>query len=282
MEHPKYHAHRNSLNLQHPQPRQGPTHRHQTYLESQAVNYENPPTPDQEDLWGSGATMALNRNRFSTGSASIPPALSPVYSDHSASEQTGAAAPARPPKVRDDGPLVPPKEPLDAAAATPTSAAPASFIPLETTRAYDRYSSQLAAGTMHVPSPLEPIAEVRYSLETDGVSVSGDNGATSHHARTSGASDAARAALTPSPHPAPTRAMRDSVRKITGPRDMPVTASPSVRRKPVQDMLDRRQSSEEQRGAPHRGAGAGAGAPKGNSPASGTFLTTGRETNAGC
>ena len=30
---PKYQAHRNSLNLQHPQPRPGPTHRHQSHLE---------------------------------------------------------------------------------------------------------------------------------------------------------------------------------------------------------------------------------------------------------
>ena len=211
MEHPKYHAHRNSLNLEHPQPRPGPTHRHQTYLESQAVNYENPPTPDQEDLWGSGATMALNRNRFSAGSTSIPPALSPVYSDHSASEQATTQAPARPPKLRDDGPLVPAKP----AAAQPTSssAAPAA---LETTRAYDRYAAQLAAGAMHVPSPLEPIAEVRYSLETDGVSVAAPD---------------ARDALTPSPHPvaAGPRAPRDPARRVTGPRDMPAAS----RRRPV-------------------------------------------------
>lgn len=204
MEHPKYHAHRNSLNLEHPQPRPGPTHRHQTYLESQAVNYENPPTPDQEDLWGSGATMALNRNRFSAGSTSIPPALSPVYSDHSASEQAHAQAPPRPPKLRDDGPLVPAKGAAPPPAASSAGAAP----PLETTRAYDRYASQLASGAMHVPSPLEPIAEVRYSLETDGVSV------------------AAADARTPEPRPA-----ARPVRRVTGPRDMPPAAA--SRRRPV-------------------------------------------------
>ena len=38
-EDPKYQAHRDSLNLQHPQPRPGPTHRYQRHLESQAQNY---------------------------------------------------------------------------------------------------------------------------------------------------------------------------------------------------------------------------------------------------
>jgi hypothetical protein len=202
MEHPKYHAHRNSLNLQHPQPRPGPTHRHQTYLESQAVNYENPPTPEQ-DLWGSGPTMALNRNRFSGGSGHSQPAIqpSPVYSDHSASEQAQAQAqaPARPPKIRDEGPLVPPTEPL---------------IPAENNRAYNNYTNQLTSGQMHMPSPLEPIEEVRYSLETDRNSE-------------------LRQAMTPSPHPTTARAMQSTNRKITGPREMPQSSS-SVRRKPVQ------------------------------------------------
>ncbi|CCU78326.1 hypothetical protein BGHDH14_bgh00787 [Blumeria hordei DH14] len=38
-EDPKFKAHRDSLNLQHPQPRQGPTDRYQTALESQADNF---------------------------------------------------------------------------------------------------------------------------------------------------------------------------------------------------------------------------------------------------
>jgi hypothetical protein len=198
MEHPKYHAHRNSLNLQHPQPRQGPTHRHQTYLESQAINFEHPPTPEQ-DIWGSDPTMALNRNRFSGGSGNGQPSIqtSPAYSDHSASEQ--AQAPARPPKIRDEGPLVPPTEPL---------------ITLENNRAYNNYTNQLTSGQMHMPSPLEPIEEVRYSLETDRNSEF-------------------RQAMTPSPHPTTARAMQNANRKITGPREMPQSSS-SVRRKPVQ------------------------------------------------
>jgi hypothetical protein len=175
MEDPKYQAHRNSLNLQHPQPRPGPTHRHQTYLESQAVNYENPPTPDQ-DQWGNTPALALNRNRFSAGSAQTAQTnLSPVYSDggedaysqHSASEQAhnrlppqlqAAQGPPRPPKVKsDEGPLLPPKVPLDDENSKPDSGGVPGM----------GYSSPFSNSGMHIASPLEPIAEVRYSLETD-------------------------------------------------------------------------------------------------------------------
>jgi hypothetical protein len=147
---PKYQAHRISLNLEHPQPRPGPTHRHQTYLETQAINFENPPTPDA-DHWGSAPALALNKSRFSGSSA--PRGLSPVYSDggssqHSASEQV--MGPPRPPKVKDDGPLVPPK--------IPQSNADSS---------YSMYGMPITSSGMHIASPLEPIEEVRYSLETD-------------------------------------------------------------------------------------------------------------------
>jgi hypothetical protein len=182
MEDPKYQAHRNSLNLQHPQPRQGPTPRHQTYLESQAISYENPPTPDA-DHWGNTPALALNRNRYSGGSGQHQPNdLSPVYSEedadaysqHSASEQahnrlpSQQQAPPRPPKVRsDEGPLVPPKVPLSSeneSPSTSTSSAPAQSIGFG-------YSSPFSNSGMHIASPLEPIQEVRYSLETDRSSV---------------------------------------------------------------------------------------------------------------
>jgi hypothetical protein len=65
MEDPKYQAHRNSLNLQHPQPRAGPTGRHQNHLETQAQIYEPLSSPDY-DQWGS--MPALARNRMSQGS----------------------------------------------------------------------------------------------------------------------------------------------------------------------------------------------------------------------
>ncbi|KAH8685579.1 hypothetical protein BGZ60DRAFT_365193 [Tricladium varicosporioides] len=114
-EDPKYKAHRNSLNLQHPQPRPGPTVRYQTALESQAHNFDQPMSPKSVD-WGS--TTSLNNlppqqtNRYSTGTGGTGGgALSPItdggYSNGSASNQQAPArppkeplAPERPPKIR--------------------------------------------------------------------------------------------------------------------------------------------------------------------------------------
>ena len=153
---PKYQAHRNSLNLQHPQPRPGPTGRHQNHLEHQAFNFA--PTssvgsiasPDY-DQWGSNPSLA--RNRLSTGGASQGPGnLSPIssdggYSQHSASEQQGTQS--RLGKMRDDGPLIPP-QPLAGHGQT-----------------RQMYSSPNEFASQGVLTPLAPIQEVRYSLETD-------------------------------------------------------------------------------------------------------------------
>ena len=98
-EDPKYKAHRNSLNLQHPQPRPGPTHRYQTALESQAVNYDAPMSPSSAN-W---SQTSLNRlppqktNRYSDGTNNtgrLSPVSDGAYSNGSASNQP----PARPPK----------------------------------------------------------------------------------------------------------------------------------------------------------------------------------------
>ncbi|RDI85823.1 hypothetical protein Vi05172_g4014 [Venturia inaequalis] len=244
MDDPKYQVHRNSLNLEHPQPRPGPTHRHQTYLESQAVSYENPPTPEA-DHWGNTPALALNRNRYSGGSHN-PPDLSPVYdededaySQHSASEQAHnnrgpsqqSQGPPRPPKVKsDEGPLVPPKVPLN--------------ITIDNSRPPPQpigfgYSSPFSNSGMHIASPLEPIEEVRYSLETDNASLKlGRNND-----------------LTPSPQPT---AMQSVRRNITGPRDMPprrgspggnlgtVRRKPIAARSPVQSLESYRGDSDEE------------------------------------
>lgn len=151
MDDPKYQAHRNSLNLQHPQPRPGPTGRHQTHLESQARIFEPVASPDY-DQWGSNPSLA--RNRLSGGAASQGAGhLSPIssdggYSQHSASEQQDA--PPRPPKIPDDGPLIPPQQPLAGHG-----------------QARQMYSSPNEYGGQGTLTPLAPIQEVRYSLETD-------------------------------------------------------------------------------------------------------------------
>ncbi|KIW00131.1 hypothetical protein, variant 2 [Verruconis gallopava] len=258
IEDPKYQAHRNSLNLQHPQPRQGPTHRHQTYLETQAIDYGyDGPDSDlsqvsgaQYDQWGNTPALALNRlNRFSGSSGQttqtphreedLSPVQSDAYSERSASEQAHnrlpaqqqTATPPRPPKIKsDDGPLVPPKVPFDTNdddlghSATITNPGEIGF----------GYHSPYSNSGMHIASPLEPIEEVRYSLETDRSSVA------------RGMRD--REDLTPSPRPT---AMQSITRKITGPREMPFSARKTsgntltVPRKPVASEPQREKSPGE-------------------------------------
>lgn len=105
---PKYRAHRGSLDLQHPQPRQGPTGRYQNQLETQAQTYATPESPSS-DHWGSNSSLPAvnpNQQRFSNGSR-LSPISDAGYSDAS-SRNPG---PPRPPKVKDDGPLIPERPP---------------------------------------------------------------------------------------------------------------------------------------------------------------------------
>lgn len=109
-EDPKYQAHRNSLNLQHPQPRPGPTHRFQRHLESQAQNFgSRSPISPTSDTFGSDPTLARYdpgaTNRYSGLAGTLSPISDAGYSETSRAEQ--APAPPRPPKVKDDGPLIP-------------------------------------------------------------------------------------------------------------------------------------------------------------------------------
>ncbi|KAF3043581.1 hypothetical protein E8E11_002167 [Didymella keratinophila] len=214
-EDPKYRAHRNSLNLQHPQPRAGPTGRHQNHLETEAQMYipdnvsgvsgvsgSGVQSPDY-DQWGSMPSLARNRMSAGGNSNSYNPGnLSPIssdggYSGHSASEQTGRIATGtngyasqsqqqqqqQQPKVVDDGPLIPPN----------------SGVLAGYGQARSMYSSPNEFGSQGVLTPLAPIAEVRYSLETDR----------GHY----------RGSPTPSPRPSSAH-LRASTQKPTGPRPM--------------------------------------------------------------
>ena len=109
---PKYQAVRNSINLQHPQPRPGPTHRYQTHLESQAQNFSGTRSPisPTSDTFGSDPTLARYMpapgQRYSGHAGTMSPVISEGgYSEGSAAER--AAAPPRPPKIKDEGPLIP-------------------------------------------------------------------------------------------------------------------------------------------------------------------------------
>lgn len=90
-EDPKYKAHRNSLNLMHPQPRTGQTERFRTALEHSAQDFDAPATPRSAD-WGSVNSLGrLNGNtneRYGNEGGDYWPA---------ALQQQGSA-PARPPK----------------------------------------------------------------------------------------------------------------------------------------------------------------------------------------
>lgn len=122
----KYKANRHSLDLQHPQPRQGSTRRHQTHLESQATVYPDaPPLSPDSDAFGSnpslarfhGGVMAANRpssQYYGTNTASSP---NSIPANHSAKETSSPIVPKAQPTLTsanmlrvpqfDDGPLVP-------------------------------------------------------------------------------------------------------------------------------------------------------------------------------
>ncbi|KAF4156670.1 hypothetical protein CNMCM6069_006442 [Aspergillus lentulus] len=108
---PKYRAHRDSLDLQHPQPRQGPTGRYQSQLETQAQVYGMPMTGATSDQWGSNPSMSAtnpNQNRYS-GASRLSPISDTGYSQ--TSSRAGQQGPPKPPKIMDEGPLVPERPP---------------------------------------------------------------------------------------------------------------------------------------------------------------------------
>ncbi|KAF7717615.1 Uncharacterized protein PECH_005352 [Penicillium ucsense] len=105
---PKYRAHRGSLDLQHPQPRQGPTGRYRNQLENQAQSYNTPTSPTSEQ-WGSNPSLPpalASHIRHSTGSR-----LSPISDAGYSEASSRTPGPPRPPKVKDNGPLVPERPP---------------------------------------------------------------------------------------------------------------------------------------------------------------------------
>jgi hypothetical protein len=101
-----------------------------------------------------------NSNNYNPGNLS-PISSDGGYSGHSASEQTGRLATGATgangyatqgqQKVVDDGPLIPPN----------------SGVLAGYGQARSMYSSPNEFGSQGVLTPLAPIAEVRYSLETD-------------------------------------------------------------------------------------------------------------------
>ena len=168
-EDPKYQAHRNSLNLQHPQPRPGPTHRYQHHLESQAQKFgSRSPISPTSDTFGSDPTLSrfMPGNRYSTGGGHLSPISDGGYSETSAADQQRTNnGPPRPPKIKDDGPLIPssstasgpPSRPPKLANKDnrPSFASPLSQEHLNPEQEQQRYSNGSAADEVcHFPSLL--------------------------------------------------------------------------------------------------------------------------------
>lgn len=107
-ENPRYQAHRDSLNLQHPQPRQGPTARYQNQLETEAQNFGPYDSPKSE-AWTSNHSLS-RANPDAAARQRSSPMSDGGYS--AVSSKSGRQnAPVRPPKIRDEGPLVPQGQP---------------------------------------------------------------------------------------------------------------------------------------------------------------------------
>ena len=143
-EDPKYQAHRNSLNLQHPQPRPGPTQRFQHHLETQAQSYgSRSPISPTSDTFGSDPALARYipgpGKRYSGHAGNLSPISDAGYSE------TSASAPPRPPKVKDEGPLIPagPSRPPKIATKDnrPTFASPLSSEHLQPEQRYSNGSA---------------------------------------------------------------------------------------------------------------------------------------------
>ena len=104
---PKYQAHRNNLNLVHPQPRQGSSGRYQRQLESQVAHDLNAggasPVEDQQQQQPTatriqrGRLSPLSDGGFSSASSATPTPTPPLPSSRLNR------------KVRDSGPLIPPE-----------------------------------------------------------------------------------------------------------------------------------------------------------------------------
>ncbi|PKS07807.1 hypothetical protein jhhlp_006415 [Lomentospora prolificans] len=127
-EDPKYKAHRNSLNLQHPQPRPGQTERFKAALESQAHIYDT-----RSHDWR-GSTTSLHRS---------PAQHMHRYSD--ASAPAGGEYWPDSPADANAGPPRPPKEPLDSVSGTPVRGA--RFSKLQKTSPLPYHSVESGYGT---------------------------------------------------------------------------------------------------------------------------------------
>jgi hypothetical protein len=139
-EKPKYQAVRNSINLEHPQPRQGPTGRYQHHLENEAQTYAGDdlsPTSQTSSQWnatGHGAMNSISNKGYDQNRELSPVSVGNYSDTSSAMRELGggerprsyrSGGPTPPPKVRDDEPLVPVRPPK--VAMTPPHGRPVTY-----------------------------------------------------------------------------------------------------------------------------------------------------------
>jgi len=119
-EDPKYRAHRDSLNLQHPQPRPGQTERFRTALETSAADYKSPISPRSAD-WGGSVTsfQAFHQEDPSRYMGDNNATLGSARDEYN---WTGTGSPGS------LGPPRPPKEPLDTHSVDTQTPPPASRV----------------------------------------------------------------------------------------------------------------------------------------------------------
>jgi hypothetical protein len=226
--------------LQHPQPRQGTTGRHQNTLETKAEDFDDP-TATNSDLsqrtvsdfdplmWGSSGTAALARNRLSHAEP-----LSPVSISSPGAHGIGRSG-------RDEDPLIPQRKAVAPPKVYEPEPEPDIWEPQYSNSGFSKggyYSSPYGSGHL-----LEPIEEVRYSLETDSGHVSKNKSSSPRNSLISAATSELTCHVQISPEPQVAKAvdMRSSARKITGPRPMGarspqpkiVEHNGTIRRKPV-------------------------------------------------
>lgn len=128
---PKYKAHRNSVNLQHPQPRSGQAERYRTTLEESAQEYDSPKTPRSTDWAGSATSLSRlppNSNRYSNSS-----------SQAARDTEYAMGSPQGPPR--------PPKEPLENSPSTPQRSNRVSQLQKDGSLGHTSYESGYVSGT---------------------------------------------------------------------------------------------------------------------------------------
>lgn len=112
---PKYHANRNSLDLEHPQPRQGSTGRHQSNLETQATSFHAPddsPLLNQSDVFGSHPSLGRLSAQYglpttTNANAMPPPASATLGRFNNVNIDSLQYTQHSPVNNRDQGPLMP-------------------------------------------------------------------------------------------------------------------------------------------------------------------------------